>query len=94
MYRVKLLGEIGPEQVWIGALEQERRVLPRGLMRAHLAEGCRECFDLVGKLGGVCDLAPVEVLVLERAMERQTALLVSSEKPGPGVCGGAAHRPT
>ncbi len=58
-----------PKWVWVGAMQAERRTLPEGLARTHLLEGEKEGRDLLGELGGVRDLALVEVFALERAVE-------------------------
>jgi hypothetical protein len=58
-------------------MDRERNPLPRRLARPDLAQRREEVLDLLGQGHRLLDLALVEVLVLERTVERSTMPSVS-----------------
>jgi hypothetical protein len=58
-------------------MDRERNPLPRRLVRPDLAQRREEVLDLLGQGHRLLDLALVEVLVLERTVERSTMPSVS-----------------
>jgi hypothetical protein len=63
--------------VWICTVHRQRLALPQRLVRPDLVVEREEALDLLGQRRRLIGLALVEVLVLERTVERSTMPSVS-----------------